>query len=224
MAPIADLHAGRSSACGGGDREPVDVAATRPVASAARPRRPPRRVARRRLHAEHVERPRRGEAQALALPDREAVDARACRPSVRPSLSTIGPRAVRRLGVRAPRTPRSRRPGTKQISWLSGLSATGRPALGRQPPHLGLPQAAHREQRAAELLLASGRTGSTTGPCRYRGPSAAAAGRSRGPRPCARSGRSRPCSIPSARVFSSRLANLTSVLQRAQGSGVRPSR
>ena len=43
--------------------------------------------------------------------------------------------------------------GTKQISWLSGRSAAGRPELARARPHLGLPHAAERKEHALHLVL-----------------------------------------------------------------------
>ena len=105
----------------------------------------------------------------------------------------------------------------KQMSWLSGLSATARPRSSASRRTSALQRVAEREHRVAEL--ARGQHAEHVGLVLGRVDRAVQRGRRID---AGRSGRCTPRRSPSASALSSTAANLIFSLQRRHGFGVRP--
>ena len=101
----------------------------------------------------HVHRRAGGEAESLALADGQPMQAAMPAERRAPPLSTISPVRSRVVRAAARQSPPASPSGTKQISWLSGLSATSRPSRARVRADLGLRQVADRKHRVRELVL-----------------------------------------------------------------------
>ena len=132
-------------------------------------------AAARRLHRHHHLRARHRSPprHPAASPARPCSARRpSCRPTTLPSARRRSRPAAAHPAAAAPPHRRSCPAGTKQMSWLSGLAATGRPSRAASRAHRRLVRhAAQRETASAQAARAWWRTGTSSGraPGRRRG-------------------------------------------------------